>query len=123
MFVCQTCGTLTQPGESQKTIVVEWRRKHYPSQTVERKLGDFRPRFYPGGEGYEAAVTAHACPACVASGVAKDAPVPEIHQPEPAPMPEPVRELSPKSTRLSPGKPWRPRKFRNQAELVAGSAS
>jgi hypothetical protein len=92
MFACEFCGRTTEPGEGRKTIVTEWRKKTYPSKSVERKYGDLRPKFYAGGEGYEAATTGNACPTCVAEGRAKDAPVPEIIRVQTAPVRDfPVR--------------------------------
>ena len=95
MFKCGFCERTTEPGEGSRTIVTEWRKKSYPSVSIERKPGDMRSKFSPAGEGYEAAATSRACPTCVADGRAQDAPRPEIQKTFTAP----VREYAPHEIR------------------------
>ncbi len=79
MFRCEKCNSVVPPGTAAHNLVVQQRRKEYPTRTrdVSGARGNFRTRTIDrGGSGAEIVRELKVCPECAEQYSAAEAPPP-----------------------------------------------
>jgi len=76
MFNCDYCRAVSNSGDQERQVVVEWRVKDYPAALLPAKFGETFRRSGRPGTGYETVAIKRACPRCVEAGLAVPASVP-----------------------------------------------
>jgi hypothetical protein len=72
MYRCEICGKVVEPNTPCNYVILEKREKTYPERDYDPKTSRDRRRYKrqggkmddPGGEGWEIAKAAKACPTC-----------------------------------------------------------
>lgn len=79
MFRCEKCNSVVPPGTAAHSLIVQQRRKEYPTRTrdISGARGNFRTRTIDrGGSGAEIVRELKVCPECAEQYSAAEAPPP-----------------------------------------------